>query len=467
MCGIGGGIGDSEMARPLAEIGVALAHRGRSSFGIVTDSDGELHTWYRSGSITSGLPADLRQTLPGDMGIVHDRYGTSGGNGERNFQPFSCDTKFGMVVIAHNGNMEQAESVRSNLLKLGTHFRSDSDTEVIFALIARSRATTFERALKQALKQLSLSYCLLIMTKDGLYAVRDPSGNRRLFMLKTGTATYFASEDAAFINFPPGNISELAPGEMIFVSRKNPAHPVRTPLFRPWTRQALCSFEAVYFARPDTTMPSGETHGAFRVACGQALAQQFGPIWDNREDPDNWVISAIPDSGSDAASGFAAALHRSTLGAVKRNHYVIEGTVNRGFIGKTELERTLNAEHKFVLNRSFVSGKHLVLIDDSIVRGTTLKRLIEKLRAMGARSVHIMVASPPVIGRCMLGISIRSEDELIAPNRTSAQIAEMIGADTVFYLPRADYRELLAEYGMPSVCDGCFTGCYPSESTHA
>jgi amidophosphoribosyltransferase len=464
MCGLAGAIGVEHAADIALNISVGLANRGRSGCGGVSvDNDGKLIPKHMHGSITDNAPS-LLGILPGKHAIYHNRYGTSGSNDTSNLQPHLMYTKFGRIALAHNGNMERALGIRTELLHAGVDFRSNSDTEVILKLIARSKKPTFEAALKEALTKVSISYCLLILREgDGLYAIRDPSGNRRLWINELGTSTYFASEDGPFRHIPTlrtGLISEIKPGELVYVSFEDPGRPIRTQLFPMREQLALCKFEPVYFARPDTSMPKGNpSHQVFRAACGEVLAKRF-PL-DTLANP---VIDAVPSSGIGAARGFARHFGLGLCGAIIRNHYSVKGTLPESFTASTTQLQIAIAEGKFIIDPCPIEGKDLILVDDSIVRGTTLQVLIGTVRAMGANSVHIVSASPPVIGPCNLGISIRDKAELIYPNRTESDVARIIDADSVTYMTLEEFTNVLDAFGIPKDegCDGCFSGCYPA-----
>jgi amidophosphoribosyltransferase len=445
-CGVFG-VCDSEDAARLSYLGLyALQHRGQESAGIATiGADGRLSVEREMGYVADVFNEARLARLPGRTAIGHVRYSTAGASLLINAQPIVFATGRGPLALAHNGNLVNARQIRAALEASGALFTTTSDSEVILHLVARSRAATLAEAISEALLEVRGAYALVILSREGIFAARDPNGIRPLSLAVREGSPVVASETCAFDlieaqyerDVEPGEIVQLVPGRSDFASRRF-AFPRSTP----------CIFEHVYFARPDSLV-FGRSVAATREAFGARLA---------RERPaDADVVVPVPDSGMYAALGYA---HESgipfALGMV-RNHYV-----GRTFIEPKQAIRHFGVKVKLNPVRDVVAGKRVVLVDDSIVRGTTSRKIVRMLRDAGAREVHVRVSSPPTVASCHYGIDTPTRRELIGANQTVEEIRDFIGADSLGYLST---EGMLEAFGRPAqaTCTACFTGIYPVE----
>jgi amidophosphoribosyltransferase len=472
MCGVFGIYGHPEAAN-ITYLGLhALQHRGQESAGIVA-SDGERLTPHRSmGLVQAGFsPPDLAN-LRGDRAIGHVRYSTAGGSHIRNAQPLAVDYARGSIAVAHNGNLTNHELVRERLEARGSIFQSASDTEVIVHLIAASTQTSAEDRIAEALAQVEGAYSLLLLTQRELIAVRDPMGFRPLCMGRLahagGEAIVVASEPVAFDLIGATYERDIEPGEMIIVDR-NGVRSLRP--FAPRPRR-LCIFEHVYFARPDSRIEGASVYEV-RKALGKRLAEEE-PVPGGVASGDVVVIP-VPDSGVPAAIGFAQKAGVPFEMGLIRSHYV-----GRTFIEPQQSIRHFGVRLKLSPNRAAIAGKRVIVVDDSIVRGTTSRKIVKMVRDAGAKEVHLRISSPPTRWPCFYGIDTPTRSELIAATHTIDEICKYVTADSVGYLSleglvasvRSIEQEAKGGEAQPkdSHCFACFSGVYPvpfSPSTKA
>lgn len=443
MCGIFGVHGNSNAAS-LTQLGLfSLQHRGQESAGIVAVDGDESVALRHMGLVSDAIsPPDLA-ALHGNVAIGHTRYSTAGSSTLDNAQPVFVRFKGGYVALAHNGNLTNADVVRESLEAEGSIFGSTMDSEVIVHQLAKAPPDRPEEMLAVALKGLEGAYSIVVTIGSTLLAARDPGGWRPLVMGKLGDAVVFASETCALDIVGATVVRDVAPGEIIAVD----ATGIRsiTPFAR--REQTRCVFEYVYFARPDSRIFGGSVDRA-RRALGRALARE-APA------PGADLVFAVPDSANAAALGFSEESGVRLEHALIRNHYI-----GRTFIQPTQEGRTAKVRVKYNPVRQVLEGKSVVMIDDSIVRGTTTRGLVALVRSVGAREVHMRVASPPITGPCYYGIDIPTKRELIASSHSIAEIAQTIGVDSLAYLSLDGMLNAMPD-GPGGFCDACFSGRYP------
>lgn len=441
-CGVFGIIDDPDAAR-LCYLGLhTLQHRGQEAAGMVCRKDGALVAHRGTGLVQEVFTEASLRELEGDAAIGHVRYATTGGGHLRNVQPFLVRTKDGQVSIAHNGTLTNADALRVELEERGSIFSSTSDTEVILHLLAASDQKTFINRLVDALRRVEGAYCLLLLTGRRLVAVRDPHGFRPLVLGRRGNAWIVASETSA-IDFAQGQVvREIEPGEMVILEDD------RVESIRPFPRQPrrACIFELVYFGRPDSTLFGREVYPA-RVRMGEILAREFPARAD--------IVIPVPDSGTPAALGFARQSGLPFQMGLLRSHYV-----GRTFIEPSQRIRDFGVKLKLQAMKSVVQGRRVVVVDDSIVRGTTSQKIVRMLREAGAVEVHMRISSPPMTGPCYYGIDTPSRDELVAHRMDVARTRAFLDCDSLAYLSIESLREAVQEDGS-RMCDACFTGNYP------
>jgi amidophosphoribosyltransferase len=422
----------------------ALQHRGQEAAGICSRQDGVLHLHKDQGYVADIFDEATLDSLPGDAAIGHTRYSTTGGNVASAAHPFLIHGRFGQVSLCHNGNLTNTERLRAKLIADGHTFTSPSDSEVILALINRAVADTLEGAVLEALRQIEGAFSLLILTEDALMATRDPHGFRPLAMGSLGTGVVFASETCAFDLVGAEYIRDVEPGELVICR----ADGCRSEFPRPRVSPKPCVFEHVYFARPDSLV-YGRTVAATRRAMGRLLAKRHAVEAD--------MVVPVPDSGVAAALGYAEESGIPFEFGMIRNHYV-----GRTFIEPKQNIRSFGVKVKLNPIRSLVKGKRVVLVDDSIVRGTTSKKIVQMVREAGAKEVHLRISSPPTTHSCFYGIDTPSREQLIASSRDVESIRTFVGADSLGYLTLGDLQESVAdELKGGGFCYACFTGEYP------
>ncbi|MGN6847910.1 MAG: amidophosphoribosyltransferase [Sphingomicrobium sp.] len=452
-CGIFG-IWGADNAASFVALGLhALQHRGQEAAGIST-FDGQLfHSHRAMGHVAGNFDRDeIMRRLAGRAGIGHVRYSTTGETALRNVQPLFAELAEDAFAVAHNGNISNAMKLRRTLQRRGSIFQSTSDTEVIIHLAATSHLTSTLDRLIDALKQVEGAYSLLVLTKEGLIACRDPLGIRPLVMGKLGEATIFASETVALDIIGATFIRDVEPGELVVVNDGG----IRS--FRPFEkmRPRPCIFEHVYFSRPDS-IAEGMSVYEVRKNIGAELARE-APV-------DADYVVPVPDSGVPAAIGFSQESGIPFELGIIRSHYV-----GRTFIQPTQEVRHLGVKLKHNANSGLVDGKKIVLIDDSIVRGTTSVKLVRMMRDAGAREVHMRIASPPTRHSCYYGVDTPERAKLLAAQMNVEQMRDYINADSLAFISiEGLYRALGQERdaARPQRCDACFTGAYPTVLTDA
>jgi amidophosphoribosyltransferase len=449
-CGVFGVFGHPE-ASNLAYLGLyALQHRGQESAGIVSSDGSELHVHRAMGEVEEIFQPNVLAKLPGDLAIGHTRYSTAGDKALLNAQPIMIDCNKGKVALGHNGNLTNAVEWRRRLEHRGSIFQTNSDTEVIVHLIARSPARNLSGALGDALNQVEGAYSLLVLTTDELYAVRDPRGFRPLVLGKLpaangGADTWLvASETCAFdlLNAQYGR--EIEPGEMVRISRSG----IESIRFAPEKPHQQCIFEHVYFSRPDSII-FGRSVNESRESLGRLLA---------RERPaDADIVVPVPDSGVPAAVGYALESKIPFRMGLIRNHYI-----GRTFIEPSQAIRNFGVRLKLNPVRGLIEGKRIVLVDDSIVRGTTSRKIVRMVREAGAREVHVRISCPPTISPCYYGVDTPTKEELIASSNTPEEICRFLGADSLGYLSMTGLKQAVGDT-QGNFCTSCYTGVYPTD----
>jgi len=441
-CGVFG-VFDAEDAARLAYLGLyALQHRGQESAGIATlDASGHVAVEREMGYVADVFTEERLSRLPGRTAIGHVRYATAGASLLANAQPIDFATGRGPLALAHNGNLVNAREIRTSLEASGALFTTSSDSEVILHLIARSRASTLGAAIADALSEVRGAYSLLILGREGIFAVRDPNGIRPLSLGTRDGSPVVASETCAFDLIGARFERDVDPGEIVRLSSDGfSSHRFAFPHPTP------CIFEHVYFSRPDSTV-FGKSVAAVREAFGARLAKEHPADAD--------VVVPVPDSGMYAALGFARQSGIPFALGMVRNHYV-----GRTFIEPKQAIRSFGVKVKLNPVRQVVEGKRVVLVDDSIVRGTTSRKIVRMLREAGAKEVHVRISSPPTIHSCHYGIDTPTRRELIASNHSVGEILRYIEADSLGYLSA---EGMLEAFGRPqqAACTACFTGIYP------
>jgi amidophosphoribosyltransferase len=446
MCGVIGVFGHPEAAN-LAYLGLyALQHRGQESAGIVA-TDGEKLRWVREmGHVNDIFTADRLKYLPGTAAVGHVRYSTAGDSSHRNAQPIAADLAGGSVAVGHNGNLVNAVELRERLEAEGAIFQSSSDTEAIVHLIARSRERSMPERIADALRQVRGAYSLVFLTEDAVIAVRDPMGFRPLALGKAGDTWIVSSETCSFELLGAEFVRDIEPGEMVVID----ANGVRSE--HPFAKEEhhRCVFEWVYFARPDSSIDGRSVYRA-RERMGRRLAVEHAVPAD--------VVIPVPDSGVAAAIGYARESGIPYDQGLMRSHYM-----GRTFIEPSQQIRHFGVKLKLSPVREVLSGKRVVVVDDSIVRGTTSRKIVDMIRGAGAREVHMRISSPPTVGPCRYGIDTPTREELIASSRTREEIRQYVGADSLGYLSLEGLFEAVngaRGEGGNGFCDACFSNNQP------
>ena len=452
-CGIFGVIGSKEAAGMTALGLHALQHRGQEAVGIVSYDGNQFFARRGLGHVAQVFnDATILSELPGEMASGHVRYSTTGGQGLRNVQPLHADLARGAFSIAHNGNISNAMTLKHELVERGSIFQSSSDTEVIIHLIATSRYTKLLDRFVDALRMIEGAYSLVCMTPKRMIACRDPLGIRPLVMGKIGDATVFASESVALDVVGAEFVREVEPGEIIEVRADG-----RMTSHRPFGKVSPrpCIFEHVYFSRPDSVM-GGHSVYEVRKRIGIELAKE-SPV-------DADLVIPVPDSGVPAAIGYAQQSGIPFELGIIRSHYV-----GRTFIQPSDGARHADVKRKHNANRALVEGKRIVLIDDSIVRGTTSMKIVQMMRDAGAAEVHMRVASPPTMHSCYYGVDTPERNKLLAARMDIQEMTKFIVADSLSFVSiNGLYRavgEASRNAACPQHCDACFTGEYPTSLT--
>ncbi len=453
-CGIFG-VAGSDGAAALVALGLhALQHRGQEAAGITSYDGQHFHTKHAMGLVgeTFNEKNDaVMRALPGLTACGHVRYATTGETSLRNVQPLYAELAEGGFAVAHNGNISNAMRLRTDLIKNGSIFQSTSDTETIIHLVAMSTYHGLLEKIIDALRRVEGAYSLICMTPEGLIACRDPLGVRPLVMGRRGDAILFASETVAFDVVGAEFVRTVDPGELIVVRGG------QIESHRPFPQRAArpCIFEYVYFSRPDSIAEDRSVYSV-RKAIGAQLAMEAGVEAD--------IVVPVPDSGVPAAIGYAQESKLPFELGIIRSHYM-----GRTFIQPTDAVRHLGVKLKHNANREVVQGKRVVLIDDSIVRGTTSLKIVKMMREAGATEVHMRIASPPTAHPCFYGVDTPEHSGLIAANKTLEEMRAFIGADSLAFISIDGLYRALGEASRaddrPKYCDACFTGAYPTTLT--
>jgi len=449
-CGVFGIYGHEDAAA-LTALGLhALQHRGQEACGIVSFDGDIFYTHKAVGLVDSAFgKAEVIEKLKGSAAIGHNRYSTSGETALRNVQPLFADMHFGGFALAHNGNLTNAYTLRKALVERGAIFQSTSDTEVIVHLVALSKKKSLVEKLVDAMEQVRGAYSLVTCTRKKVIGLRDPHGIRPLVLGKLGDAYMFASETCALDIIGAEYVRDVQPGELIVLD-KDGLHS-SFPLAKVAPR--FCIFEYVYFARPDSSFANNSVY-AVRKEIGAELARE-APIEAD-------LVVPVPDSGTPAAIGYAEQSGVPFELGIIRNHYV-----GRTFIEPTDKIRHLGVKLKHNANRKFIEGKRIILVDDSIVRGTTSRKIVEMMREAGAKEVHMRISSPPTKHSCFYGIDTPDSEELLAHRLGVEEIAEYIGVDSLAYISIDGLYRAVGEAkrnnDVPQYCDACFTGEYAVE----
>ncbi len=441
-CGVFGVFNHPEAAN-LTYLGLySQQHRGQESAGIVSTDGKNFYTHRGMGLVADIFDKRSISSLKGHSSIGHVRYSTSGESGLRNCQPFAFEYAHGGLALCHNGNIVNAQQLRLELEKRGSIFHTTSDTEVVMHLIAKSGEPTMEKRITSAVRQIAGGFSLLILVENRLVGLRDRNGIRPLVLGRLGESWVLASETCAFDLIGAQYVRDIEPGEMVIIDE----HGVQS-LFPLSDREAkFCVFEYVYFARPDSTLEGVNVYEA-RYRIGVELAREAPADAD--------VVVPVPDSGVPPAMGYAEASGIPFQMGLIRNHYV-----GRTFIEPKQSIRNFGVKLKLNPNRRLIEGKRVILVDDSIVRGTTSRKIVEMVRSAGAREIHMRISSPPTKHSCFYGVDTPDKEKLLANRMSIEEMCEAIGADSLAFVSFAGmYRAV----GKPQHlhCDACFSGNYP------
>ena len=439
-------------AEKLAYLGLhALQHRGQESAGIVTSDGLSLHAHRAMGLVADIFKEEELNKLHGTLAIGHTRYSTAGDSSLLNAQPIMVQSNKGVMALAHNGNLVNAQEIRSRLEGQGSIFQTNSDTEIIVHLIALSREHTLPEAIADALRRVEGAFSLVMISSDRIFAARDPRGFRPLAMGKIPAVSgekrdtvVFASETCAFDLIGATFERDVKPGELVIVG---PAG-VTSRFYSPAAPQSSCIFEHVYFSRPDSIV-FGRAVQESREGLGRQLAREAPAEAD--------IVVPVPDSGVTASIGYASESGLPLRFGLIRNHYV-----GRTFIEPRQTVRDFGVKLKLNPVRSLLEGKRVVLLDDSIVRGTTSRKIVRMIRGAGATEVHMRISCPPTISPCFYGVDTPSKKELIAANKTVDEIREFIGADSLAYLSLEGLKQACGDGEKTTYCTACYTGRYPT-----
>jgi amidophosphoribosyltransferase len=442
-CGVFAIYGHAEAAK-FAYLGLyALQHRGQESAGITTSDGQKLYPHKGMGHVDEVFRPEVLRHLPGHAAIGHTRYSTAGDSDQRNAQPLTVSCQKGQVSLAHNGNLVNAAAIRRELESRGDIFQTSSDTEVILHYFARSKQTGLAEAIAEALDKVSGAYSLVMLVKDAVFGMRDPRGFRPLCLGKVDDAYVLASETCAFDLIGATYLREVEPGEMVILNSQG----VTSLRFAPPFNPSQCIFEHVYFSRPDSVV-FGKSVQASRELLGRQLAREHPVEAD--------LVVPVPDSGVPAATGYADESGIPMKVALIRNHYV-----GRTFIEPSQRLRDFGVKLKLNPVRSLFEGKRVVLVDDSLVRGTTSRQIVRIVREAGAREVHMRISCPPTISPCFYGIDTPTKKELIAATHTVDEICQYLEADSLGYVSLEGLRKAVGDQ-QGNFCLACYTGNYPT-----
>jgi amidophosphoribosyltransferase len=444
-CGVFGVYGHPRAAE-LTYYGLyALQHRGQESAGIVTCHDQQFHAYRGMGLVSQVFSGNILKQLPGSMAVGHTRYSTTGSSHIKNAQPLTVDCARGQIAIAHNGNLTNASQLREELEARGSIFQTTVDSEIILHLMAQPSVNGHENNLIQTVNRIEGAYSLVIMTENELIGVRDPHGFRPLCIGQLEDAWVLASETCALDLIQARFVREVEPGEIVVIDKNGLKSLQAFPMHE---RRAFCIFEYVYFARPDSTIANRSVYKV-RVNMGRELAREY-PIKAD-------IVVPVPDSGNCAALGYSLESGIPYEMAFIRNHYV-----GRSFLQPSQLIRDFNVRVKLNLIPELVRDKRVIIVDDSIVRGTTCKARVNNLKEAGAKEVHVLVSCPPHMHPCVYGVDFPDRAKLMAANYSHDDIRKYLNADSLGYLSR---EGLIKATGLPaeSFCMACYDGKYPVE----
>ncbi|MEH7117567.1 amidophosphoribosyltransferase [Neobacillus vireti] len=444
-CGIFGVFGHQDAAQ-LTYYGLhSLQHRGQEGTGIVVSDGKKLKGVKGEGLVAEVFTTDAMKDLEGNAAIGHVRYATAGGGGYENVQPLLFHSQTGSLALAHNGNLVNANYLKYQLEAQGSIFQTSSDTEVLAHLIRRSGFPQLKDQVKNSLSMLKGAYAYLIMTETELMVALDPHGLRPLSLGCLGDAYVVASETCAFDVVGAEYIRDIMPGELLIINENG----LTSEKFAISTTKAICTMEYIYFSRPDSNIQGINVHTA-RKNMGKQLAVEAPFEAD--------VVTGVPDSSISAAIGYAEATGIPYEMGLIKNKYV-----GRTFIQPSQTLREQGVKMKLSAVRGVVEGKRVVMVDDSIVRGTTSRRIVNLLKEAGATEVHVVISSPPIKNPCFYGIDTSTKEELIASDKSVEQIRELIGADSLTFISVEGMMKALGQEGTNGYCLGCFTGNYPTE----
>ena len=449
-CGVVAVYGHPHAAREAYLSLYALQHRGQESAGIATADGHRLANIKGMGLVSEIFTDDVLAKLPGHMAIGHTRYSTTGDSALLNAQPIRVDSTKGLIAIAHNGNLVNLGNVRSRLERDGAYFQTTSDSEIIVQLIAHSSAGSLVDAIADSLSQVEGAFSIVMMTRDRIFAARDPHGFRPLSMGRMKNpggpdAVVFASESCAFDLLRAEFVRDILPGELVMVSEDG----VTSRQYASGIPQSSCIFEHVYFARPDSRI-FGRWVQESRDQMGRQLARESGVPAD--------VVVPVPDSGVTAALGYAEEAGIPFRFGLIRNHYV-----GRTFIEPEQRVRDFGVRLKLNPVHNLLAGKRVILIDDSIIRGTTSRKIVRMVRGAGAAEVHLRISCPPTISPCYYGVDTPSKKELIAANNSVEEIRHYIEADSLAYLSLDGLLKCVRDESNVGYCTACYTGNYPTQ----
>ncbi|MBP3781520.1 MAG: amidophosphoribosyltransferase [Selenomonas sp.] len=444
-CGVYGVFSHTEDVSALTYLGLyALQHRGQESAGIAITDGAWMDVNRGMGLVNEVFRHQIPHMENQCIAIGHVRYSTTGSSLLCNTQPLMVNYSGGKIALAHNGNLTNAAEIRHDLEEQGTIFQTSIDSEVFVNLIARSRAETVEEKIIESLKKIRGAYCLTIMTEDKLIGARDPQGFRPLCLGRTEEGSYILSSESCGLDVAGAEfIRDIAPGEMVVIDDGG----VRSYPFATDEKKAACIFEYIYFARPDSVIDGQSVHDA-RFMMGRVLARESGFKGD--------IVISVPDSGTTAATGFAYESGIPFMEGLIKNRYI-----GRTFIQPTQKKRDNSVKLKLNAIRSVVNGKSVIMVDDSIVRGTTSGKIVRLLRQAGAKEVHMCVSSPPIGYPCYYGIDTSVRKELIAATKTVEEIRQFIGADSLHFLSLEGLKSCVSAVNADDMCYACFNRAYP------
>lgn len=444
MCGVFGIHGHDEAAN-IAYLGMhALQHRGQESAGLVAADESKLRRHVAMGLVSDAFNRDVLATLPGTAAIGHVRYSTAGTSELRNAQPFVFEYAGGSISIAHNGNLVNAAELRAELDAAGSIFQTSSDTEVIIHLMAKAREPDVLGKLKSALTRVRGAYSLILLSSDGkMIGVRDPNGFRPLVLGRLKDAYVLSSETCSFDLIEADLLREIDPGEIVVIEKGG----MTTHKLPDVAERTFCVFEHVYFARPDSLVNGKSVYRA-RERMGRRLAEE-APV-------DADVVIAVPDSGVPAAIGYSNQSGIPFEMGLIRSHYV-----GRTFIEPQDSIRHFGVRLKLSPVRSIVDGRRVVVVDDSLVRGTTSRKIVKMLRAAGAKEVHLRISAPPTTHPCFYGIDTPTRSELVAASHSVEEITRYVTSDSLSYLSHEGMMQAVGSDTGKGYCSACFTGNYP------